>query len=115
MLQLQLSKVIKLRGIQDPIKFLVQEGFSYHMAHRLINNTADSVAFYNLEKLCIILNCTVDDLLLWTNEDNAAVSNTHPLNKLAQSNVVNINKTLMQLPLDKIEQLEKMIQELKNT
>jgi len=115
MLQLQLSNVIKKRGIQDPIRFLVQEGFSYHMAHRLINNTADSVAFYNLEKLCIILNCTVDDLLLWSKDDNVAVPNTHPLNKLSQSNVININKTLMQLPLDKIAQLEKILIELNNS
>jgi DNA-binding Xre family transcriptional regulator len=113
MLQLQLSNVIKQRGIQDPIKFLVQSGFSYHMAHRLINNTSDSVAYYNLEKLCIILNCTLNDLFFYTN-DNADVANDHPLNKLANhASKINIGQSLRQLPLDKIDELQKMINELK--
>jgi hypothetical protein len=54
-------------------------------------------------------------LLLWSKDDNVAVPNTHPLNKLSQSNVININKTLMQLPLDKIAQLEKILIELNNS
>jgi DNA-binding Xre family transcriptional regulator len=115
MLQLQLSNVLRQRGIQDPIKFLVKKGFTYHTAHRLVNNLVDSVSYSNLEKLCIILNCTINDLFLWSKDNNDDVSESHPINKLAaEANPTSISQALMQLPYDKIMQLEKIVNELKN-
>ena len=116
MLQLQIENVIKQRGVSDPIKFLVQQGFTYHTAHRLINNRVDSVSFVNLERLCIILNCTINDLFLWSKDNKIAVDERHPINKLAnQTNTVNISESLLQLPYEKIAQLERLVHDLKNS
>lgn len=115
MLKLQLQQIISQRGVTSPLKYLVQNGFTYHTAHRLLHNSIDSISFPHLEKLCILLNCSINDLFVYSNHNNANISNEHPLNKLtAQANTVNISQTLQQLPYDKIKQLEKLIKELKN-
>ncbi len=112
----QLQNTLKQRGVPSPLKFLVHNGFTYHTAHRLLHNNVDSISFPHLEKLCVLLNCTINDLFVWHKAENSTVADTHPINKLsAQPSTVNISQTLLQLPYDKIAQLEKLVNELKNS
>ncbi len=115
MLQLQLQQIIKQRGVSSPLKYLVKNGFTYHTAHRLLHNSIDSISFPNIEKLCILLNCSINDLFVYSNNNNANVAADHPLNKLTQQGTtINIAQTLQQLPYNKIKQLEKLVEDLKN-
>ena len=101
---------------QVPLKLLVHNGFTYHTAHRLLHNNIDSISFPHLEQLCILLNCTINDLFVWSKNKDSMVADTHPINKLsAQPSTINISQTLLQLPYDKIAQLEKLVNELRNS
>lgn len=116
MLQLQLQQIIKQRGISNPLKYLAANGFTYHTAHRLLHNSVDSISFYNIESLCLLLNCSINDLFVYSKNSNTKIDAEHPLNKLtAQANTVNISQTLQQLPYDKIKQLEKLVNDLKDS
>ena len=116
MLQLQLQASIAQRGVASPLKYLVKNGFTYHTAHRILHNTVDSISFPHLEQLCLLLNCTINDLFVYTKGNNTNIADTHPLNKLSKPpSTINISQTLQQLPYDKIKELEKMVEDLKNS
>jgi DNA-binding Xre family transcriptional regulator len=114
MLKLQLDAVFHQRGIHKPLHFLVKKGFTYHTAHRLLNNLVDSISYTHLEQLCLHLNCSLDDLFVWTRPDDVPVPDHHPLNKLVQQdNLGNITQNLLELPLDKLRQLQQIAEKLR--
>jgi putative transcriptional regulator len=113
MLKLNLSGVMRHRGISNPTHFLVKNGFTYHTANRLLRNEQDSVSYKNLEKLCLLLNCTIDDLFVWQKSANTLVPEQHPLHKLLPSTEeLNVLQKLQELPMDKLAQLKQFIQDL---
>lgn len=66
MLNLNVLRVMQLRGVRQPYTFLAANGFTHHTAHRLISAKPSSVSFAHLETLCRILNCDPHDLLDYT-------------------------------------------------
>ena len=62
--------------------------------------------------LCLLLNCTPNDLFDWREDGKTVVHDTHALRTLTkQTN--DIQTHLRELPLDKLEKLGEMIAELK--
>lgn len=47
-----------------------QMDLSYQNFNRIVNNETTSIRFDNLEKLCTILQCSLDDLFEIINEEN---------------------------------------------
>lgn len=47
-----------------------QMDLSYQNFNRIVNNETTSIRFDNLEKLCTILQCSLDELFEITNEEN---------------------------------------------
>lgn len=41
-----------------------QMGMSYQNFNRMVNNQTSSIRYENIEALCVILECTPDDLFL---------------------------------------------------
>ncbi|MEY4876419.1 MAG: hypothetical protein RI955_1078 [Bacteroidota bacterium] len=113
MLNINLSRVFKARGIEQPYKFLVQEGFVPFTAHKLKNNKVEHIRVNHIEKLCVSLNCTPNDIFEWKPNDLLDDRKDHPLQKIrTQSKRVEIKKMLGKLSLDKLEEIEKMIADL---
>ncbi|MBI3882889.1 MAG: helix-turn-helix transcriptional regulator [Sphingobacteriales bacterium] len=115
MLYLQLPAILNQRGVNDHLSFLVKSGFTYHTAHRLLHNSNNSISFKHMEKLCVLLNCSITDLFVWK-QDKGDISNAgHPLAGLVQlEGSAFIAEHLLQLPLAKVGQVRKMIEEIKN-
>jgi DNA-binding Xre family transcriptional regulator len=87
MLILDLQRVFDLRGINRPAKFLIDHGFSKSTVTRLINYRISSINMKFLEKLCIILKCTPNDLLRWTpGKGELLLSEDLPLNEMKKNN-----------------------------
>lgn len=113
MLRLDLQGMMRRREIQNPYRFLVQNGFNYHTAGRLLHNERDSIPYKHLEKLCLLFQCTPNDLLVWQKPKDVLVSGDHPLHQLKpKKNEVNILKKLEQLPLDKLEEVKTYFKDL---
>ncbi|MFN7119448.1 MAG: helix-turn-helix domain-containing protein [Saprospiraceae bacterium] len=113
MLRLNLPAVMRQRGITNPVKYLLKKGFSRHRTGRLLRNEQGSISYKVLEKLCVALHCTPNDLLEWEKTGEVAIPDTHPLHQLLpRREEVNLLQKLQQLPLEKLEQLKQIMKDL---
>ena len=116
MLLLDLYRVFEDKGIENPHRFLRKNGFTAHTTSRLLNNKVDSISFRHLEQLCLIINCSVDDLFAWKSNDEAGIYKDHVLQKLKRGESKgSITGKLKQLPLDKINEVRNYIDQLSRT
>jgi DNA-binding Xre family transcriptional regulator len=115
MLTLNLTPIFTLRGITKPYAFLVKEGFSPNTAHRLINSETRVFKLDHIEKLCTVLVCEPNDLLLWTPPKNQKVNPDFPLSKLIQTkNNLAPNNPLAQIPYKELKNITNTIIEANN-
>jgi hypothetical protein len=61
-----------------------------------------------MERLCMLLNCTPNDLFDWREDGKTVVHDTHALCTLAKQKN-DIQTTLRELPLDTLEKLGEML------
>jgi|CXWL01.1.fsa_nt_gi succinate dehydrogenase flavin-adding protein (antitoxin of CptAB toxin-antitoxin module) len=67
----------------------------------------------HLERLCLLLNCTPNDLFDWRAGCKTVVHDAQLCRTLIKQKN-DIQTTLRELPLDKLEKLGEMLAELKN-
>ncbi|WP_109831990.1 helix-turn-helix domain-containing protein [Reichenbachiella versicolor] len=112
MLTYNFIRVLKARGIDKPYTFLKNSGFSNNFAVRISKNQVKHVPLKQLEQLCKVLHCTPDDLMEWIPEDETSIPVDHPLHKIKRSDkMVHILKTLSNVPLDKLDEIDRLIRE----
>ncbi len=113
MLYLNIKNVCNLRGIDNPHQFLRKNGFTIHTTHRLVNNQLEGISYQNLEKLCIILNCTPNDLISFTPSKDSTIPQSHPIHKLNHTNESSpLGNALKSLPLEIINELRTYLDQL---
>ena len=63
-------KVVELLEEQGKTRYWLykQLGMSYQNFSRMINNETKSIRYENIETMCLLLNCTPNDLLVITDE-----------------------------------------------
>jgi len=67
-----------------------------------------------MERLCLLLNCTPNDLFDWREDNKTVVHDAHALRTLTTPPPdTNIQTAVRDLPLDKLEKLGEMLAELK--
>ena len=112
MLQLNLKRIFKARSIEQPYKFLVKSGFVPFTAHKYKNGKAEHMRLDHIEKLCIILNCTPNELFEWVPDDLLDDRADHPLQKIRRREKrIEINQLLSKMSLDKLEEIQQMLAE----
>ncbi len=82
--------------------------------HSRLNYQLGYIKPDHLERLCLLLNCTPNDLFDWREDGKTVVHDTHALRTLIKQKN-DIQTTLRELPLDKLEKLGEMIKELSGT
>jgi DNA-binding Xre family transcriptional regulator len=112
MLYLNLKQIISQRGIANPNQLLVKNGFTAYTASRILNNHVSGLSNEQLEKLCLVLRCTPNDLYGWEKPSDANIPPDHPLHKLMpKPESLDMVKKLQDLPLEKLEAIRKFIEE----
>lgn len=112
MLSLNLKRIFKARGIEQPYKFLVQSGFVPFTAHKYKNGAVEHMRLDHIEKLCILLHCTPNDIFEWVPNDLLDDRADHPLQRIRRrEKKIEINKLLSKMSLEKLEEIEKLISE----
>jgi DNA-binding Xre family transcriptional regulator len=118
MLRFQLNSIFKARGIQRPHTFLVKAGIASQTASRILNNDTHVFRLKHVEIICEKLNCTPNDLLVWTPKNDNPLSETHELNKL-KSHLANtgnqLQSMLKTMPLEQLNEIAALINEKKGT
>jgi hypothetical protein len=59
-----------------------------------------------------LLRCTPNDLYEWVPDDSAQIDDRHPMNVIRKKEkIADLTKTLHSVPLEKVEEIEKLIRE----
>jgi DNA-binding Xre family transcriptional regulator len=101
-----------MRSVTKPLSFFRNHGFSSATATRIAGGYMNSFSLETVEKLCLSLNCTPNDLLEWTPSKDMAANSTHSLNALKRNEAIqnNINQLMNSVSLEKLEKIQEIIQ-----
>ena len=105
-----------MRGIENPWTFLFHNGFVRSTASNYYNGTAQTIRIEHIEKLCLLLNCSPSDLFEWHPDERARASagENHALNSLIrEKSAPNISDIVKDLPIEKMEEIGRMLKDLK--
>lgn len=107
-------RIFTLRGIENPTDFLAKNGISRSTASRLLNFYPSYVKIEYLEKICVLLNCTPGDLFEWKAGSKTQIPENHSLNTLHKHGAhKTFSEMVKDIPVDKLSQLEEMLDELR--
>lgn len=113
MLILNVLALLESKGITHPQRHLVANGIPYYTVSRLVNNKTATIAFETMEKLCLLCNCTLDDLFVWAPDETMANAENYTLQKLkAKPKAPNPVERIKKLPLKKLQVLQEFIDKL---
>ena len=112
MLKVNILRVCTMRSVTKPLSFFRNHGFSSANATRIAGGYMNSFSLETVEKLCLSLNCTPNDLLEWTPSKDMAANSTHSLNALKRNEAIqnNINQLMNSVSLEKLEKIQEIIQ-----
>jgi len=112
MLYLDIAGVLNAFEIQNHYTFLCKNGFSPFLVSRLLNQKTKSISNANLEKLCLLLHCTPNDLYVWSGTKTMQNNSDHPLSKLIPiRRKLPIMETIRKLPLQKVIEMRNSFDE----
>ncbi|MDW7695923.1 helix-turn-helix domain-containing protein [Flammeovirgaceae bacterium SG7u.111] len=110
MMYYNFKRIFKARGIDRPFTFLQKAGFSDNFASRCGRGSIRRLELRELERLCYLLRCTPNDLLVWEPDDSLPLDKNHPLMELKKpEKTVDITKALNSVPLNQLEEIEQLI------
>ncbi len=110
MINLNVASLLGSRGVDNASKYLVQKGMKYHTVNRLLMGKTDSMSYATLEQLCILCNCTPDELFVWVEGDIGGIPKDHPLHKLkAKEAVVNPVERIKRMSPAKLAKLREFM------
>ena len=67
MIKLDVLRILEEQG-KTKYWLYKQLGMSYQNFSRMVNNETKSIRYENIETMCLLLNCTPNDLLVITDE-----------------------------------------------
>jgi DNA-binding Xre family transcriptional regulator len=110
MLKFNFTRIFKIRGINKPRAYLLSKGYTESMAQRIVHNLPERLDLEYLEKLCVLFRCTPNDFIEWTPDSDDDENN--PLSCLKRGGKAeSVAAKLESAPLDKLLQIEKMLDE----
>lgn len=95
---------MRLRGIENRRKFIIDMGFAPATARKLLSNQVWRLDLDHLERFCLALKCTPNDLLEWKPEENQADADAQALSKLTHG-TEDLSKLLGSLPMEKFAEI----------
>ena len=114
MLRYNIKRILKARFITQPVGYLSKHGFSKPTAQRIVSGRTKNITTKQLEKLCLAFNCTPDDLMEWTPDNQTQLEQKPQLQQLIRSEPQGEFKDLLvNIPLNKMQDFTKEIEELK--
>jgi len=107
------QKIFKLRGITQPFVYLIKHGFPRGQAYQFTKLRNDGLRIKNLERLCLLLECTPNDIIEWIPPKDFQIPETHPLHKLKPKAALDFSNITKDVPIEKMTELMNAIMEAK--
>ena len=117
MLKFNVKRMFAARGIERMTGFLVKLGMTYPRASRFLKAQSGLVKIKDIERLCIALNCTPNDLFEWLPDTSKTVlPETHALNALNKGagGTKNLQDLFKDIPAGRLGLIEQLLNELKS-
>lgn len=106
MLEYAIGQYMQAKGIQYMVPYLQKKGFAYHAARHAISNKHTGMRLDVVEKLCLALDCTPNDILIYR-PSSKDVPEDHPLRSLDAARYHNeINEGMQHLDAAELEELK---------
>lgn len=110
MLKYNFDRIFKAKGIERPFTFLRNAGYSDNFASKIKNGRVNRLSLNLLERLCLTMGCTPNDFLEWNPDKDQQIDEAHPLMELKREDkVLSLTRMLNSMPLSKLVEIEKMI------
>lgn len=110
MITLNLTQVLKARGIEKAYNFLVKSGISPGSAKTLLHKSPRALRLDHIEILCKTLVCEPTDLFTYTPNKQDNLPETHPLNKLIRDQEeASLKQTISHLSYQELQEIKKLI------
>ena len=111
MLHFNFTRLFKARGITKPTAYMIRQGFSDKFASKVVHNNFRKLNLDDVQRLCELFLCTPNDMLEWVPGTDKTDSATHPLASLIRNEkVMDLSRTLNSVSLEKLLEIEKLIQ-----
>jgi DNA-binding Xre family transcriptional regulator len=115
MLFYNVKRVLELRGVEKPYSFLARKGFVSHTITNFLSNSVGYIKAEQMEKLCILFNCTPNEFYEWRPDKSTSLPEDHPLQALKRHiPSPHISNLVKDVPVEKMRELEAFINDLKN-
>jgi succinate dehydrogenase flavin-adding protein (antitoxin of CptAB toxin-antitoxin module) len=112
MLRYNFERAVKARGIDRVYSYFLNHGIETHLASKIRQNKVTRMNPDSLEKVCLILRCTPNDIMEWVPDNKQAADMNQPLQTLRRNDkLVDLTRSLNALPLEKIEAVGRFIDE----
>lgn len=112
MLLLDIKPLLKARGVKQPYAYLVKNGFTYSAANMLLYTQKRAINFDQLERLCELLVCTPNDLLVWRPKAGVEYPKDLPLRGLKRKPIADEwMDVVAAMPLEKLKELAQEVME----
>ena len=116
MLSFNFSKLFTARGIDRPSRYLIAQGLSPNFATKVAFSRFVRIDLKTLERLCVLFNCTPNDLLEWAPEGKDKAGPEHPLYPLRQRDeekVMKLTQMINSIPLDNLDEVQQAVEGIK--
>lgn len=114
MITYRISRLLALKGITKPVAYLTKAGFNHNTAWRLSRDKVQNLTTDQIEKLCIALNCSPNELLEYIPGEKQNLKTSHPLNALIYTQKqIDIQNVGADIPVNKLAAFSEELQELK--
>lgn len=114
-LTLNLKELCKMRGIQHPYSLLRKLGISNLVIHKMLNGKIVFLKAVHIERICLALWCTPNDLFKWSPTGETVIPAGHPMHGLNRSLTESgLADEMAKMSLDELRQLRKVAQEIKS-
>ena len=115
MLFYNFDRIFKARAIDKPFSFLKSYGFSSSFSSKVKQNQIGRLNSRELERLCLCLKCTPNDLMEWKPDSDVVIDEEHPIYKLHRPEALtDMTRLLNSIPLEKVEEINQIIQQKLN-
>ncbi|WP_320054110.1 helix-turn-helix transcriptional regulator [uncultured Acetobacteroides sp.] len=110
MIRLNVTRVLKGLGVHHPSRFLKEKGYCSTTAHRILNMDFMRLSLADLERLCLLLGCTPNDVLEWVPTKGQEALKT-PLQQLRMDDEPFFDELLAQVSYSDQQEVRRMQEE----
>ena len=110
MLRINLSRIFRALAVHRPMRFMVEKGYTYSTAQRLVTMNHTSFRLKDLEQLCLRMGCTPNDIMEWVPNQEQVDLDT-PLQELRFKPEPYFDKLLNQLDYSDQLELQRLMEE----